>query len=124
METERDMMRMTATKATLPKTISASAITEVYEMIEKGTAEIANQNGDVVIWADTLEAEDKILQLAQTDNATIVSGFPTRYIDDGKKAVAVTPENLKEINLKQATKEYPEKYVEKHDDTPIKGDVK
>ena len=117
-------MRLTSTKAKLPKTISPSAIAEVYEMIEKGSAEIANQNGDVVVWADKPESEDTILELAQKDNATIISGFPTRYIDDGKKAVTVTPENLKEIDLKQATKEYPEKYVEKHDDTPIKGDVK
>jgi len=124
METERDMMRMTATKAKLPKDISASAIAEVYELIEKGSAEIANQNGDVVVWADTPEAEDTILELAQADNAIIVNGFPIRYVDDGKKAVEVTPENLKEIDLKKATKEYPEKYVEKHDDTPIKGDVK
>jgi len=109
------MMRMTSTKAKLPKDISASAIAEVYEMIEKGSAEIANQNGDVVVWADTPEAEDTILELAQKDNATIISGFPTRYIDDGKKAVAVTPENLKEVDIKKALKDIPEKYKPKEE---------
>ena len=109
------MMRMTSTKAKLPKTIFPSAIAEVYEMIEKGSAEIANQKGDVVVWAETPEAQDAILELAQADSATIVSGFPVRYIDDGEKAILITPKNLKEIDLKKALKDIPEKYKPKEE---------
>ena len=110
------MDRTVKTKIELTDNLTATQKAKLVDLMKSGDIELVNRQEKLVSWSQTETGEDEFLTLAKAGKAEIVDRFPDRWFDDGKKAVKLTKENLKDIDLKNVSKEYPKKYEVKEDD--------
>lgn len=109
------MDRTVKTKAEFSDSLTATQKAKLVDLLKTGDIELVNCKGKLVTWAQTETAQNELLVLEKAGKADIVDRFPDRWFDNGKEAVKLTKENLKDVDLKNVSEKYPEKYVVKED---------
>jgi hypothetical protein len=97
------MMRMITTKAVINSDNSNLPYLQMMQFIANNELELATQNGQIVVWADSVGAENMLISLTKDGYASIIGNFPIRWVVEDGDLVQLTLENLATADLSTLT---------------------
>lgn len=81
---------------------------DLSEAVKIQSAELVGREGKLIGYSHSEEIDDLIMEHCKADKVKITKRMPDRWFDDGKKAIKITAENIKEAG--KMLKEIPKKY--------------